>query len=205
MRKINYLALGDSYTIGEGVDPESSFPYLLFHIDQEEGYTPGRLEIIATTGWTTGDLITALDKKKDIRDDKWDVITLLIGVNNQYQGKPIDLYKKDFRRLLRSAVALCGGNAKQVIVISIPDYGVTPFAQHMEKNRISREIRDYNAIAAEYATKTGCFFGDITHISKKLSQDKIYLTRDELHPSEKQYKMWIEVLIPLFRKAIENE
>jgi lysophospholipase L1-like esterase len=201
--KVNYLALGDSYTIGEGVPYESSFPYQLLHADLGDNQKPGELKVVATTGWTTTNLLTALNKEEISK--QWNLVTLLIGVNNQYQKKPFQLYEKEFAVLLDRAIEYAGGNPARVIVVSIPDYGVTPFAKAKNSSQISDELRQYNTYAKAVAIDHGCQFVNITNASLMAKSDKTLLADDQLHPSGVQYKAWVTLIQPIAKDIINDK
>src|SRR3954453_11153972 len=147
-----YLALGDSYTIGESVAVADRYPVQL-----ARELKLGEPEIIAKTGWTTDELSAAIDKAMDKADPHgpYDLVTLLIGVNNQYRGRSADEYRTQFAGLLQRAIGFAGGNAQHVIVVSIPDWGVTPFAEGRDRAKIAREIDQFNAINREEAKRAG--------------------------------------------------
>lgn len=180
-----YLALGDSYTIGETVSAEERFPNQL----AKAIGIPEPL-IIAKTGWTTDELNAAIDAA----DPKgpYDLVTLLIGVNNQYRGRDAEQYRREFVGLLGRAIAFAGGDAKKVIVVSIPDWGVTPFAEGRDRAKIAREIDQYNAINREEAARAGAKYVDITPISRR--SDASLVASDGLHPSGKQYAEWVKLI-----------
>lgn len=192
-KTVNYLALGDSYTIGELVPQSGSFPYQLFKGNLGENINSGNIEVIATTGWTTTDLLTAI-KNANLPSDQYDFITLLIGVNNQFQEKDIQIYHTELQELIKTAIKLIGGDGDKVVVVTIPDYGVTPFAQAFNPEKISNEIDKYNLIAEKYAKDYKTRFIDINPISKAAKEDNSLLTTDLLHPSAKQYKMWADLI-----------
>ena len=180
-----YLALGDSYTIGESVPATDRFPVQLA---RELG--SGEPQIIAKTGWTTDELDAAIDAA----DPKgpFDLVTLLIGVNNQYRGRPADEYRSQFVALLQRAIGFAGGDAGRVIVVSIPDWGVTPFAEGRDRAKIAREIDQFNAINREEALRAGAKYVDITPISRR--DDPSLVAGDGLHPSGKQYGEWAKAI-----------
>lgn len=184
-----YLALGDSYTIGESVLSANNYPQLLKNKFIEAGLAVSETKIIAKTGWRTDDLMYAINREK--LTGHYDVVTLLIGVNNQYQHKPIDQYKKEFRQLLETAIKLAGGHANQVFVISIPDYGYTPFGLK-NQTTISAEIDSYNAINKKIAKEYNVKRFDITPISRQGIKQPELVAKDGLHPSERMYQAWIE-------------
>ena len=187
----SYLALGDSYTIGESVPAADNFPHQLSH-----ALGIGEPRIIAKTGWTTDELNAAIDAA----DPKgpFDFVTLLIGVNNQYRGRDAEEYRAQFVGLLGRAIGFAGDDAKKVIVVSIPDWGVTPFAEGRDRAKIGREIDHFNAIAAEEAAKRGAHFVDITPISRR--PDPALVAADGLHPSGAQYAEWVNLIAAERRK-----
>lgn len=196
---LNYLALGDSYTIGEGVSQENSFPYLLVQKLREDGLQINDPQVIAKTGWTTDELITAI-KDKEI-EGKFDLVTLLIGVNNQYRGYSKENYRAEFLELLQTALRYSDFDKKNVFVISIPDWGITPFAENANRNatNISREIDDFNAVNKEEALQAGIAYVDIIPEFKRAASDPSMLAADRLHPSGKMYAEWVEKLAATIR------
>ena len=185
INKLNYLALGDSYTIGESVNAEQNFPAQLQQKLSKE-FGDVNVRIIAKTGWTTRDLIENI--KKENPGNKYDLLTLLIGVNNQYQGKDTTEYKTELKFLIEKATALAQGKKENVLLISIPDYGVTPFAKSKQPAKISQEIARFNQIKKTQAEKAGINWIEITEISKLAKTDLTLLADDQLHPSAKMYK-----------------
>jgi len=191
---LQYLALGDSYTIGESVDLSQSFPYQLKSNLTSQGYTTDP-KIIAVTGWTTTDLINAIAQAN--LTQKYDFVTLLIGVNNQYQGKSQSQYRTEFIQLLNTAIASANGNKKHVFVLSIPDYSVTPFAQNSDKAKIAAEIDQFNDINLYESTNAGVNYLNITGISRQATTDPTLIATDGLHPSAKMYGLWVAGLAPM--------
>ncbi|MDY7394167.1 SGNH/GDSL hydrolase family protein [Aureibaculum sp. 2210JD6-5] len=190
-----YLALGDSYTVAESVDSSESFPAQLVKCLKENHDLQLDLEIIATTGWTTGDLLKAIDY--GTKRSTYDFVTLLIGVNNQYQGKSFDIYKREFTSLLEKSIKMANNKKKNVIVISIPDYAYTPFGQgNSNSGAISKEIDEYNHYAEKTAKANDVKFINITDITRKGLQDKELVASDGLHPSGKAYKQFVERICP---------
>jgi len=190
----SYLALGDSYTIGEKVDKSQRWPGQLVDSLQERGIAIEEPRIIAKTGWTTADLLKAIDTQSHKKN--FDLVTLLIGVNNQYQGKPIQQYRREFKELLNKSVGFAKGNTERVFVVSIPDYGVTPFGQQKDPERIAEELTQYNKIAREIAEERGITFINITPISLQAKTDSTLIAEDDLHPSGKMYRQWVKKIIP---------
>lgn len=197
---VRYLALGDSYTIGEGVEDAGRWPVQLAARLREAGITIGEPRIIATTGWTTDELAAAMDAAEPLGD--WDFVSLLIGVNNQYRGRSVDEYVGEFHRLLRRAITLASGRAQRVLVLSIPDWGVTPFAYASDRDRqaIADDLDAYNAAARELCMAEGVAFVDITAISRSTAGDM--LAEDGLHPSAAQYTRWAEAALPVAQRLL---
>lgn len=190
---LRYLALGDSYTIGESVPEEDRAPVQLVRQLRQNGLTFADPDIIAKTGWKTEDLIKAIRKQKP--DDDYDLVSLLIGVNNQYRQKPMDIYKKEFDLLLQEAISLTSGDdPKKVLVISIPDYGYTPFGEAMQE-QISRELDQYNAINEKISVSYGVWYVDITDISRGSIATNGLIAGDNLHPSAFQYELWVKRIL----------
>ncbi|MFN3703830.1 SGNH/GDSL hydrolase family protein [Thermomonas sp.] len=198
---VSFLALGDSYTIGEGVEPADRWPMQLAARLREAGIAIADPRIIATTGWTTDELAAAMDAAEPLGE--WDLVSLLIGVNNQYRGRPVDEYVGQFQRLLRRSIALAGGRADRVLVLSIPDWGVTPFAQASGGDRaaIADDLDAYNAAARELCVAAGVAFVDITGISRAPDTAGL-LAEDGLHPSAAQYARWTDAALPVARRLL---
>lgn len=188
----SYLALGDSYTIGEAVDEKDKWPAQLVERLKEDDIKVLAPRIIAQTGWTTDDLLGAIEKASI--QESYDMVSLLIGVNNQYRGYPIDQYKKEFEKLLTLAVQFAGDNAQGVFVVSIPDYGVTPFVKEKggDPVNIASELDEYNKIAKEICETRGVSFTSITAGSKMAKEDETLVAKDGLHPSGKMYTQWVD-------------
>jgi acyl-CoA thioesterase-1 len=205
-KSINYLALGDSYTIGQSVCETCRFPEQL-KTKLKEFYpeTDFSLKIIATTGWTTSDLISAINTQNP--ESNYDLVTLLIGVNNQYQHLDFSVYKKEFPQLLNKAIALAKGESKNVIVLSIPDYTYTPFASnYSDANRmkISNEINDYNSFAESQCSSKNVTFISITDITRQGLSNSSLVASDGLHPSETAYRMFVERMLPIVKVALQD-
>ncbi|MEQ8927614.1 MAG: SGNH/GDSL hydrolase family protein [Fulvivirga sp.] len=202
---IKYLALGDSYTIGESVEEDERWPLQLSNkmANINSNLIIEETKIIARTGWTTQDLSSALDKE-ELNSD-YGLVSLLIGVNNQYRGYPIEDYPGEFEKLLNRAVGFAGGNKNNVIVVSIPDYGYTPFGQSNQK-KISEEIDTYNEINKRISEEIGIKYYYITDISRKGLENPELVAKDGLHPSGEQYQLWVERIIAdkEFQSIIEN-
>jgi len=199
LENLEYLALGDSYTIGEGVDEALRWPNQLANKLEGVNIEVKRVEIIAKTGWTTRDLLDGIESRSP---GKHDLVSLLIGVNNQYQKRPFEQFENEFSILLNKAVELAGSKEK-VFVVSIPDYGVTPFGSG-DPEGIGKEIDRYNAHIATTCESMEIPFIDVTGISRELGASEGALAGDRLHPSGAQYTQWTEAILPvvidLFRK-----
>lgn len=192
-RQINYLALGDSYTIGQSVCTTCRFPeQLKSNLQATYPNNPFLLQVVAKTGWTTTNLLTEINLVNP--STNFDLVTLLIGVNNQYQNRPFSLYETEFPQLVAKAVTLANGDKTNVIVVSIPDYAYTPFGQGAVN--ITTAIDQYNAFAKNYCTENQITFVNITDISRLgLSQPEL-VANDGLHPSELAYSKFVERILP---------
>ncbi len=183
-----YLALGDSYTIGQSVSETERFPTQLVNELNKTKILFQEPKIIAKTGWTTIELIQAI-KNADLQK-KYDLVTLLIGVNNEFQGQSSIVFEKELKELCETAIQLAGGNKKSVILLTIPDYGFTPFGSRKQE-QISRRITEFNDIVKATAVAVGIKLVDITPISKQGLKDTELIANDGLHPSEKMYSLWV--------------
>jgi lysophospholipase L1-like esterase len=195
-----YLALGDSYTIGQSVAEAERYPNQTVQLLRNENIKLSDPKIIATTGWTTGNLINALNL--NALQNNYSLVSLLIGVNNQYQGRSIDEYKTEFTLLVNRSIQYAGNNKSNVFVLSIPDYSVTPFASNSDKQKIASEIDSFNTINKTISDSLGVHYINITTISKDALNDPALIADDGLHPSGKQYKRWAELLAPMMKKAL---
>lgn len=184
----SYLALGDSYTIGESVSIFESFPYQTVQLLRNEGYDFQPAEIVAKTGWTTDELSDGI-YNTTLRSS-YDFVSLLIGVNNQYRGRLLDNYRSEFEELLKGAIGFAGGRNDRVAVISIPDWGVTPFAKERDQQQIAKEIDMYNAACEEISSSYRVYFINITPGTREAAGDETLLAGDQLHPSGKEYARW---------------
>ncbi len=191
--KITYMALGDSYTIGESVVPTQRWPVQLVHALRDSGIAIANPEIIAKTGWTTTDLKNAI-KERNL-NPPYDLVSLLIGVNDQYQNRDIEKYPERFRGLLKKAIQLAGNRPEHVFVVSIPDYSVTPFGRKRNPEEISSELARYNSINRKIADSLGVTFINITPISQRAASNPELIAQDGLHPSGKMYELWTEKLL----------
>ncbi len=185
-KEVNYLALGDSYTIGESVAEKDRWPNQL--ANKLEIPHP---RIIATTGWRTDDLSNAI-KAANLKNE-YDLVSLLIGVNNQYQGKSVAHYEIEFEELLKTSIKLANGKTKNVFVVSIPDYGFTPYGKSKQET-ITKQIDEFNAINKRITEKYKIVYVNITEISRKGLEDPTLVAEDGLHPSGKMYSLWVELI-----------
>ena len=201
---MKYLALGDSYTIGEGVAADARWPVLLASVLREGGVAIDDPRIIATTGWTTDELSAAMDDAEPLGD--WDFVTLLVGVNNQYRGRDCDEYREHFEALLRRAIALAEGRTGRVLVLSIPDWGATRFGADSGRDlgQVSRELDAFNAAARDTCAALGVAFVDITSISRERGNEAAMLADDGLHPSAAMHALWADAALPVARRLLAD-
>lgn len=192
---IKYLALGDSYTIGESVEMKDRWPTQLQNKLKKIEIKLVDLKIVAKTGWTTSELISGISK--DLFDPPYDLVSLLIGVNNQYRNENKNKYRSELTELIYQAIYFAGGDIGKVFVVSIPDWSSVPFAKERERNHIAEEIDIFNKIKLEQCNKIGVRFIDITPISKTTSKDSELIAEDGLHPSGKMYKLWVKKILPI--------
>jgi len=197
-----YLALGDSYTIGEQVPLHDNFPYQTVALLRKEHVDVADPVIIATTGWTTDELAASI-REHNIRET-FSFVTLLIGVNNQYRGRSLDDYRQEYEQLLTQAIVFAGGKSQHVFVLSIPDWGATPFAEGRDRQTIAREIDGYNATCKEITLAHKCQYLDITPSTREHGQDKDYVAADGLHPSAREYGIWSEKLAGEAAKTLKQ-
>lgn len=192
--KLSYLALGDSYTIGEAVEQQESFPYQLAEILNNKGIKITQPKVIAKTGWTTDELRHAIQQEQITAT--YDLVTLLIGVNNQYRGYSQETYLKEFVELLETAIGFAKGKKENVLVVSIPDWGVTPFAKQSGRDlkKISNEIDAFNQINRQETEKKDVVYIDITPISRQAIKRQSLIAADGLHPSGEMYAEWAKLL-----------
>ena len=198
----NYLALGDSYTIGESVPEADRWCVQLAGLLQKEGTAITDPDIIARTGWTTSELSEAI--KQSGNQKTYQLVSLLIGVNNQYRGQDIERYRTEFRALLQTATRFAGGKPERVFVLSTPDWGVTPYAAGSGRDRqqIAKEIDAFNDVAQEECQKAGIVYVDITPTSRTAATDPSQIAEDNLHFSGKQYRQWAEKALLVVKKLL---
>ncbi|MEE4214264.1 MAG: SGNH/GDSL hydrolase family protein, partial [Bacteroidales bacterium] len=190
--EILYLALGDSYTIGESVEEQLRWPVQLVERLREDNVKINDAEIIARTGWTTDELMRAVDAAEP--GNEYDLVSLLIGVNNQYRGRDLSNFREELAELIDIAVRSADSVASRVIVLSIPDWGVMPFAEGRDRGEIAGEIDAFNRVVNEECSYAGVKFYDITAISRKAANDPSLVAGDGLHPSGKMYSMWVDLI-----------
>ena len=200
---LTYLALGDSYTIGESVLEKDRWPVQLTTKLKSIGVGCEDPKIVATTGWTTSELQAGISQTR--LEKEYDLVSLLIGVNNQYRGSDIEIYRKEFSELLDQSIGFAGNDASNVFVVSIPDYGVTPFTSNanLDPKKIATEINGYNAIAEDLCDKRGVKFFEITNWSRKAKNDSSLIASDGLHPSGRMYKNWVDTCFEWVKVNLE--
>lgn len=204
---ISYLALGDSYTIGEGVTLAGRWPNQLAHAMRNQGVAIADPRIIASTGWTTDELSAAINTADASAPlESYDLVSLAIGVNNQYRGCDVDNYRLELTALLERAIRIAGGNPGHVLMLSIPDWGVTPFARAELRSprRIARELDAFNAAAREICSAHDVSFVDITEVSRELGAQPAMLVDDGLHPSAAMYAQWTRLALPVVRRRLRR-
>ena len=197
----SYLALGDSYTIGETVPANENFPNQTVQLLRKAGFDFKSSEIIAKTGWTTDELQNAISKHTF--HPPYDFVTLLIGVNNQYRGRTVEDYKPEIESLLKQAIKFAGNENNHVIVLSIPDWGVTPYAEGRDRKKIAEEIDAYNAVNKTFAEKYKVHYIDITPGTREAANDPTLLANDGLHPSGKEYAKWAEKVSAMIQDELK--
>jgi len=197
---IRYLALGDSYSIGESVDEAERWSNQLVQLLAVQGYQT-EVTIIARTGWTTDELWQEIQAREIA--PPYGLVSLLIGVNNQYRGRGVEEYREQFVFLLSKSIEYAGGDVNRVFVLSIPDWGVTPFAADRDATQIAKDIDLFNSINREETEKAGAHYVDITPISREAVDDPSLIAADGLHPSGKMYNMWAELSLPIVLEILK--
>lgn len=199
---MRFLALGDSYTNGEGVAEEERWPSQLVALLGQQDIHLTDVQIVAQTAWTADELADAIDQTKP--KGPFDVVTLMVGVNDQYRNRPVASFAPEFEQLLARAVGFAGRRPSRVIAISIPDWGATPFAEGRDRVRIAREIEAYNERARELAARAGVIWVDVTTETRAMQLDPSLVTADGLHPSGAMYARWAALLAPIVRGALSE-
>lgn len=188
-----YLALGDSYTIGESVEVFERWPNQLVSELNKKSIVFEQAKIIAKTGWTTGELLNAIEEQQI--DESYDLVSLMIGVNNQYRGLSIENFKEEFTVLLKKAITFSKKNETGVVVLSIPDWGVTPFASDRDQNKIAEEIDQFNSVISQVCSNYKVSYIDVTEISRQVTSQPNLVAQDGLHPSGIMYSLWIKKVL----------
>ena len=194
-----YLALGDSYTIGESVSIKERWSNQLAQRLESENFKT-EITIIARTGWTTSELWQGIQAAEI--QPPYDLVSLLIGVNNQYRGDPMNEYRDQFHFLLNKSIEYAGGEVNRVLVLSIPDWGVTPFASSRDRKKIAQEIDEFNSVNREISERGSVHYVDVTPVSREAVNDTALIAPDGLHPSGKMYAVWAEKALPIVRKIL---
>ena len=201
MPAFRYLALGDSYTIGESVSVGDRWPNQLAKLLESESIKI-EVMIIARTGWTTSELWQGIQAEGI--QPPYDLVSLLIGVNNQYRGYDIHEYRDQFNFLLHKSIEYADGDANRVLILSIPDWGVTPFASGRDREEIAKEIDQFNLMNREMSERAGVHYVDITPTSREAANEAALTAPDGLHPSEKMYAMWAEKTLPIVKEILTD-
>ena len=203
---ISYLALGDSYTIGEAIPGPENFPNQVRSQLRIKGFEMEPPLIIAKTGWTTDELEQgiAMASGQDSLKTSYDFVSLLIGVNDQYRGRNAAAYEPNFTRLLQQAIAYAGNRPDRVIVLSIPDWGITPFAADRNREQIALEIDEFNAVNRKIAKARHVHYIEITSLTREAAHDNSLLAPDGLHPSGKEYLRWAIKIVDYIKEKIKE-
>ncbi|WP_229379665.1 SGNH/GDSL hydrolase family protein [Fibrella forsythiae] len=200
LSNINVLSLGDSYTIGESVQENDRWSVQLARLLRSRSTDVNNPTIIARTGWTTAELNEAIIASGN--KQQYDLVSLMIGVNNQYRGQPIDRYRTEFRQLVQVAVHYARNQPSHVVVLSIPDWGASPFAASRDRATIAKQIDEFNAVASQVCAEAGVTFIDITPLTRQAAGDASQFAADGLHYSGKQMKKWAEKALPIVEKIL---
>lgn len=199
---LRILALGDSYTIGEGVEADQRWPEQLAVRLRASGLDVPPPRVIATTGWRSDDLLRGIGRAE--LEPPYSLVTLLIGVNDQYQDYREKGYPQRFAAVLKRALELAGGDRKRLIVVSIPDYSVTPFARRMDRAKVSAAIERYNKVNRDIVARQGIVYVDVTEVSREAAGNSSLLVDDGLHPSGRMYARWVDRILPLAERALRG-
>ena len=201
-KPIRMLSLGDSYTIGTSVDVEERFPAQVIALLRHRGFEVTEIELVAQNGWTSGELLAGI--RSSSVQGLFDFVTLLIGVNNQFRDYDPHEYQQDFRELLRIAIVFAGGRPERVVVLSIPDWGATPFARGMDREQISQDIDLFNQIKRFETQAVGAQYVDVTLLSRDVHDDPSLMAEDGLHLSGKMYSMWAELVVEIILPTLQS-
>ena len=199
-KAFTYLALGDSYTIGEKVPSEENFPNQVISILRKKGFDFATPRIVARTGWTTDELQSGINRSN--LEKHYDFVSLLIGVNNQYRGRDAAEYVQEFELLLKQALRFAGNDPKRLIVLSIPDWGSTPFSEGKDRQKIALQIDEYNKINKQVADKYLVHYVNITPGTRQAANNRELLAEDCLHPSGKEYKKWAVTVAAIIKAEL---
>lgn len=194
------LALGDSYTIGESVAVDERWPVRLTDMLNARGVGMAPPTIVARTGWTTDELSAGIDAAP--LAGPYDLVTLLVGVNDQYRGRDINEFRRNFHALLERALTFTAHRADRVIVVSIPDWGVTPFARDRDRSRVTEDIDRFNGVVRDEAERAGARYVDVTPVSRRASSEPALVAGDGLHPSAAMYAEWARLALPIAAAAL---
>ena len=199
---LRYLALGDSYTIGEGVEDQDRWPTLLVAMLADHGVMVGPPHYVAQTAWTTDELSDAIDAAKPA--GPFDLVTLLIGVNDQYRARPVTAFTGEFTILVKRAIGFAGARPGRTIVVSIPDWGATPFAAGRDRDLIGKQVGAYNTSAEQIVSKLGAHWVDVTEASRAMLTDNTLVATDGLHPTGAMYRRWAGLIAPVAERALSS-
>ncbi len=202
VRGVSFLSLGDSYTIGESVPEADRWSVQLAEMLRKDGLAVAPPDLIARTGWTTAELSAGIAQARN--NKTYSLVSLLIGVNNQYRNQSVERYRTEFRDLLDTSVKFAKGNKNRVFVLSTPDWGVSPFGKSSDRAEVAREIDAFNAVAQEECDKAGILFIDITPISRTGLGDPSMFAEDDLHFSGKMYGLWAKEALPKVKGLLEK-
>lgn len=203
MHPIRFLALGDSYTIGESVPAEESWPLQLASRLRDSGLPLEDPRIVARTGWTTAELRDGITRAGV--QGIYQLVSLQIGVNNQYRGEPEENYQRELQNLLSLSIHFAGGDLGRVFILSIPDWSLTPYAEGRDRQKIAKEINIFNAINRAEAGLAGAIYVDITPLSRQVSVNPELVASDGLHPSAKMYKAWVDMILPVISSGLKKK
>jgi lysophospholipase L1-like esterase len=196
---VRYLALGDSYTVGEGVQIEEQWPRQLVSMLREKGVDVDDLVMIARTAWTTDELLDAIDDAPPT--GAFDLVSLMVGVNDQYRARAVDTFRTDFTAILRRALGFAPSPSR-LIVVSIPDWGAAPFADGQDRARITREVSMFNDCARQLVERSRAHWVDVTAASRRMTRDRSLAVADGLHPSGAMYREWAEIILRVALSAL---